>query len=121
MDARFVGKYQNANKVLTNRDYFAKHKNGYGVDSKGNLRTEGQNAGQYCKPIQKGDILSIYFDMKQYALWYGLNGEDYNTAFQVDKKGAYKLAIAVFGARHCLELMSCDVVEYENRSQSDVV
>merc|ERR1712154_35239 len=129
MDTRFVEKYQNEkNNNNENKDYFAKHPNGYGVDKNGNLKTNGQSNGKYCQPMKENDVVDVYFDMKQYALWYGVNGIDFGVAYQVSSKYAsYKLAIALFGDRHCLEIINCDVVrydEYDNfmpHNKSDIV
>ena len=74
------------------------------------------------KKLKEGDVLDIYFDMKQYALWYGVNGHDFGVAYQVSQNGLYKLGISVFGPKHCIELISCDVVCYqEENQQPDVV
>ncbi len=35
----------------------------------GHLKSDAQNAGKYCDKIKANDIIDVYFDMKQYALW----------------------------------------------------
>merc|ERR1712154_56038 len=92
---------------------FARHSGGYAVDAKGSLKTGGQNAGRYCMPWKDRDVVDMYFDGRQYALWYGLNGADFGVAYQGDSKAVYRMGVAMFGGQHCLELLSCDVVHYK--------
>lgn len=104
-----------ANQQKRNTEYFAKSMFGYGIDSNGNLKHGGKNCGQYCQPIKSGDIVDVYFDMRSYAIWFGLNDIEYNVAYKVHK-AFFKLAISMFGHQHAVQILSCDVYCYKKET-----
>ena len=52
--------------------------------------------------------------MKQFVLWYGLNGKEYGVACKVHES-FYKCCVAMFGPKHSVELISCDTYFYPNK------
>ena len=86
MDTCYIDKYiklqqESENNLSKNKNYFAKSKYGYGIDANGNLQNGGSNGGKYCNEFKSGDIVDIYFDTKQFVLWYGLNGKEFDLHF----------------------------------------
>ena len=112
LDACCIDKYVQHNQKQKNADgYFAKSQYGYGINADGNLQNGGRDGGKYCNEFKSGDVVDVYFDMKQFVLWYGVNGEEYGVACKVN--GAfYKLCIAMFGSNHCVQIESCDTYSY---------
>jgi len=113
MDTCYVDEYvqHNNNKSALNKHYFAKSKYGYGIDANGDLKNGGKSGGKYCNAFKNGDVVDVYFDMKQFVLWYGLNGKEYGVACKVHES-FYKCCVAMFGPKHCVEMVSCDTYFY---------
>ena len=114
MDTCYIDEYVQYNNNDQNKNYFAKSKYGYGIDASGNLQNGGKNGGKYCQDFKNGDIVDVYFDMKQFVLWYGLNGKEYGVACKVHES-FYKCCVAMFGPKHAVELISCDTYFYPNK------
>jgi len=115
IDTLHYSQYVIANHKKRNSEYFAKSNFGYGININGNLKSGGKTCGKYCHEIKSGDIVDVYFDMIQYALWFGLNGNEYHVAKQVHK-GFFKLAVAIFGEQIGVRIVSCDVYCYKSKN-----
>jgi len=95
----------------SNENSFASSQHGYGVNRKGILMNGGKSGGKYSNQFQSGDCIDIFFDMKQFVMWYGVNGTEFGVACKVHQS-FYKCAVAVYGSKHCVELLSCDTYCY---------
>ena len=107
LDADYVDEHVEYNNDDKNENYFVKSSYGYGIDASGNLLHGGKNSGKYCFDFKTGDIVDVYLDMKQFVLWYGLNGKEYEVAC--------KFCIGIFGSGHAVELISCETYWYSTK------
>ena len=113
VDEQIVSRYQKESMQKANSLYIGSQGKGFAVDNQGNLKAEGEDKGKYSTTLGAGDVLSMYLDLRQYALWFGVNGKDFGVAFQVHQGAKYRMGISMFGVDHCLELVSCEVVQYD--------
>lgn len=93
---------------------FVKCEYGYGIDMNCNLRCNGEIFGKYCESLKIGDIVDLYVDMRSWMLRFGINGKPFKIKCQLNK-AFYKLAIAMFGEKHCLQIV--DICIEENRGK----
>jgi len=113
LDACYIDEYVKYNEQKKNVDgYFTKSKFGFGIDCDGNLKNDSKNGGVYCNALKQGDIVDVYFDMKQFVLWYGVNAKEYGVACKVHQS-FYRPCIALFGSKHCVQITSCDTYSYK--------
>ena len=87
---------------------FAESQGGYGMDATGKLKHAGKVVAKskHFEDFKNGDIVDIYFDRKQWTLWYGLNGQELNASCKVHGS-VYKFCVGMFATYHGIELLSC--------------
>eukprot|EP00466_Bigelowiella_natans_P013072 jgi/Bigna1/133148/aug1.20_g7856 len=83
-----------ASSIHNTMSYLSNHGSGFGYILQG-MRTDGNSAVKYGKPVKAGDEIVVVLDLSKGTLRFKLNGESLGTSHSNIPKGSYRLAVSL--------------------------